>query len=120
MVEQNKKIKYKCGTPLPSHEFLKDVFGKNYGILKQRGFLVGCHSENISTYYEHPYKGRTIQDEEKNNILKNFGLDKAGILKLKLSLRKWLFRKLSYGIQKKLRYIFGEIIWQRFYNFMRG
>ena len=98
--------KYKKGTPLPSHEYLKDVF-PDYEVINKRGFLVGCHTDNISTFFNHPYKGEAVGKE----ILKDFGLDKTERLKLKFSFRKWLFGKLPFKVQRKLRWWAGEKRW---------
>jgi hypothetical protein len=91
-----------------------------YGQIDERGFLVGIHGENISTVFNHPFKGQTIMGEEKYKILKRFGIEDTPVLKIKVSLRKWILRKLPHRVQKKLRYIFGEKIFQRFYEFLRG
>ena len=107
---------YKAGTSCPSHEYYPAVFGEDFGRINERGFLVGCHSENISTVFNHPFKG----DEVDQEVLKQFGLYSVPRLKLKLSWRKWLLRKLPHRVQRKLRYIFGELIWQKVYNFLRA
>ena len=105
---------YKKGTPLPSHEYVGDCL--NYGTIKERGFIVGIHQDNISTTFNHPFRGEMVDKE----VLKDFGLYDVPVLKLKLSIRKWLFMKLPHKVQKKLRYIFGEKIWQKLYNFIRS
>jgi hypothetical protein len=40
-----------------------------------RGFIVGCHGNNISTAFNHPFKGRTLDKEEAEAVM-----IKAGIL----------------------------------------
>lgn len=100
---------YEKGTPLPSHEWVKDCL--NYKQIDIRGFLVGCHSENISTYYEHPFKGDKVNNKDR---LGAFGLDKVKSLKLRRSIRKTILRKLSFDTQKKLRHFHG-----RLYNWLR-
>lgn len=107
---------YKAGTPLPSHEYPKYVFGKRYGVIDQRGFLVGCHGENISTTYVHPYKGEQVDKE----VLKDFGIYDTEPLKIRTSIRRAILRRLPHKIQRKLRYYLGEKIWQRGYEFLRG
>src|SRR6185312_3655892 len=59
--------KYKAGTPYPSHEYLKDCF--NTGVFQGRGFLVGTHGENISTHWNHPFSGASVE-----GVLGNFGI----------------------------------------------
>ena len=95
---------YKAGTPLPSHEWVGDCL--TYAQINERGFLVGTHGENISTIWNHPYKGEVVKD-----ILKDFGLENVLPLKLPFSLRRVLFSKLPHKIQRKLRYLAGEKKW---------
>lgn len=105
--------KYKKGTPLPSHEYVKDCL--DYGVFEERGFLVGTHGENISTVFNHPYKGAIV-----NDVLSQFGLENVEPLKIKYSLRKRFLRSLPHRVQRKLRYVFGEKGWARIYNFLRN
>lgn len=105
---------YKKGTPLPSHEYVPDCL--NYAQINRRGFLVGTHSENISTVFNHPFKGQTFPRE----ILKEFGIYDVPVLKLKSSWRKKLLRKLPFKTQRKIRYLFGEKLWNYWYNFLRA
>lgn len=101
---------YPKGTPCPSHEYYKDVFGDGYKQINLRGFLVGCHSENISTFYNHPFKGKAF-----NLAMDMFGLKGVDKLVLKNSIRKKILRKLPFKVQKKLRYWYAE----RLYNWLR-
>ena len=107
--------KYKAGTPLPSHEYLPDCFTTGY--FDGRGFLVGTHGENISTHFNHPYGGVTIEDEA---ILDRFGIAVVPKLTLPISYRKWFMRKLPHKWQRKLRYWFGELLFNKFYNWIRN
>lgn len=106
--------KYKVGTPLPSHEYIAKCL--KYGIINERGFLVGTHNENISTHFNIPFAGEKVDA----SILKDFGLYEVKPLKIKFSLRKRILRALPHKVQRKLRYWFGEIIYQRLYEFLRG
>ncbi len=49
-----------------SHEYVEEL-----GIVKNpnRSFVVGTHGENISTTYQHPYKGRVLSSAERDSIL---------------------------------------------------
>lgn len=105
---------YKKGTPCPSHEYLSKCLKTAF--FKGRGFLVGTHGENVSTHWNHPYGGQKVSQE----ILKNFGLDVVEPLKLPLSLRKIIMRKLPYRWQRKLRYLIGERFVNKFYEFLRN
>lgn len=98
--------KYKQNTPCPSHEYYPDCL--KYMQIPKRGFLVGTHSENISTHFNIPYAG----DNSPLSELENFGIMGVPPILIKHSLRKRLFKKLPHRVQRKLRYIFGE----RFYS----
>ena len=92
--------KYKLGTPLPSHEYLRDVFNGKYLTIDKRGFLVGCHGNNISTNFNIPYVGEGVD----GGVLKDFGLENVEPLKLKIGLIKKIMLKLPHKVQRKLRY----------------
>lgn len=105
--------KYKKGTPYPSHEYLADCL--ETALFYGRGFMVGCHGENISTHFNHPFKGEKV-----DGILDNFGTGNVKPLVLPISFRKWLMRRLPYQWQRKLRYWFGELLFSRFYSWIRN
>jgi hypothetical protein len=113
------KDHYKKGTPLPSHEYVP--YCLNYGQINERGFLVGTHGENISTVWNHPYKGAIVTD-----ALADFGLNNVLPLKLPFSIRRSIFRRLPHKAQRKLRYWAGEKQWvfrglfSLIYNGLRG
>lgn len=109
--------KYRKGTPCPSHEYLPECV-RSF-ISGDRGFLVGCHGENISTHFNHPYGGLRFKYPESKEIEKMFGIDKVNVLQLPVSIKKWLMRKLPFKAQKKIRYIIGEVLYTKFYNFIR-
>jgi hypothetical protein len=106
--------KYAKGTPLPSHEYVKDCL--KYMQIERRGFLVGTHGENISTHFNNPYGGAMAPPE----ILKEFGLEFVKPIKICYSIRKQIMKKLPYRVQRKFRYIFGEKLYQSFYKFIHG
>jgi len=108
--------KYPAGTPYPSHEWIPNAF--NLKVLPYRGFMVGTHGENISTHFNHPFRGQKPYDQE--GILSLFGINDVPNLKLPLSLRKKIMRRLPYKVQRKLRYIFGEKLWNTLYQFLRN
>ena len=115
-------VKYKQGTPLPSHEYVKDVFGDRYKVIDARGFLVGCHGDNISTQFNNPFAG----DYVSNEVLKNFGLENVEPLQIPFSLGRLVFKKMPYSWKRKLRYLAGEKKWigrslfSIIYNFLRS
>lgn len=95
--------------PYKSHEYIGDKL-KFFG-LDVRGFVVGTHGENISTVFNHPYAGA---DARWPDFLP------ATPLRLKVSFRKVLLKKLPPYWQKKLRYWLGERFYARIYNILRG
>lgn len=101
--------------PYKSHEYIGDKL--RLAQFDGRGFMVGTHGENVSTHFNHPFGGEKITDPM---ILDLFGLRGVPPLKLPLSIRKWVMRRLPYQWQRKLRYIFGEKIYLRFYNYIRS
>lgn len=106
--------KYKAGTPIPSHEYVEHAL--KYGKIDERGFLVGCHGENVSTHFNNPFGGEKVTPE----VLKDFGLYDVEPIKIKFSIRKRLLRMLPYKAQRKIRYWFGELVWQKLYNWLRS
>lgn len=108
--------KYKAGTPYPSHEYIPNAFRMDFS--EERGFMVGTHGENISTHFNNPYGGPPI--EEPVDVLKKFGIYDAKNLRIPVSIRKQIMRALPYKYQRKLRYIFGEKLYNKFYQFIRN
>lgn len=104
--------------PFQSHEYIGDKLKMAY--FEGRGFLVGTHTENISTHFNHPYGGAPIVEAEKELLLESFGLSQAPPLDLPWSFRKWLMRKLPHRVRRKLRYWGGEVIGNRLYNWVRS
>ena len=58
--------------PYESHEFVPDHF--TYQELPGRGFLVGTHGSNISTVFNHPFKGPELSSPEKEATWLRFGV----------------------------------------------
>ena len=94
--------KYKAGTALPSHEYVGDCL--KYQQIDERGFMVGTHKENISTTWQIPFKGEGVSDE----VLKDFGIYDAPVLKIKVPLKKKIYFSLPYKVQRKIRYWLTE------------
>lgn len=84
--------------PYKSHEYIGEKL--KYGKINERGFLVGTHFDNISTVFDHPYKGETVPQE----TLKEFNLENAGKLVIPNSLRRKFFHALPYQVKRKLRF----------------
>ena len=55
--------------------------------LEGRGFVVGCHGANISTAYNHPFKGRTLSTQEANDLMFSMGILDTEPVHFKPSLR---------------------------------
>lgn len=95
--------------PYKSHEYIVDFL--KYEKWDLRGFLVGTHGENISTYFDHPFKGIGYGEEDGFDILKKFGIDCSPILRFRLGWKRWILRKLPHKIRRKVRYWFTEVIY---------
>lgn len=104
--------------PYKSHEFVPDFL--KYKTLETRGYLVGTHGENISTIFNHPFTQHEYLGSNILPILAKFGLENVPLLKLKSSLKKRLMRKLPREWQKRLRFIFGEKVFNVVYNWLRS
>ena len=104
--------------PYKSHEYVGDEL--NLLPIYDRGYLVGTHGENISTIFKHPFTGGHFHGDVKDLILERFGLHKVPNLKIRFGIRKAVMRRLPHGWQRKLRYIFGEKSFARFYNWIRS
>lgn len=100
--------------PYKSHEYVGDKL--RYKQVSLRGFLVGTHSENISTVYSHPFRGEVVDRE----MLKGFGIYDVPNLEIRTSIRRAILRRLPYKVQRKIRYWIGERFWQGLYEFLRG
>lgn len=111
---------YKAGTPLPSHEYVGDCL--TYEITTERGFLVGCHTGNISTGFDNPFRGDWVGP----TVLQEFGLQGVPLFKVPFSVRGAIFKALPYSVKRKLRYWAGEKRWLLrpvfavVYNFLRA
>lgn len=99
--------------PYKSHEYVGDKL--RFFELLWRGFLVGTHGENTSTVFNHPYRGEPVS----KLVLNSFGII-GEPLKLELSLRKAILRRLPQPIQRKIRFMFGEKIWSKIYDYLRN
>lgn len=105
-IDPRKQIQYTG--PYKSHEYVPQF--TKYAQWGDRGFLVGCHGENISTYYDHPFKGKVVKD-----ILKDFGIDNSPVTKFSLGWKRRILKALPHRIRRKVRYWFSE----KLYNFLR-
>ena len=98
---------------IKSHEFIEDLLLLR---LDGRGFLVGTHGENISTVFNHPFRGPDVEKA----VLDEFGLYDVPPLQIKSSWRKGFMRRLPHGWQRKLRYWLGERFAAKIYDFLRS
>lgn len=100
--------------PYKSHEYVGEKL--RYSVIEERGFLVGTHGENISTVFNHPFRGEAVSPE----ILKDFGLYDVKPLQIRTSIKRAILRRLPFKVQRKLRYWIGERFWQSIYEFLRS
>jgi len=54
--------------PYRSHEYIADAL-PFYDFGEERGFVVGTHGANISTVWNHRYKGRSLSPDEQARVL---------------------------------------------------
>jgi len=57
---------------LTTHEIIPTIY-KAFK-LPDRRYMAGIHKGNISTHWNHPFKGRELKGQEKQEVLKKFGL----------------------------------------------
>lgn len=69
--DAKKHLEYVKG--LQSHEFVPLVFDATR--LPDGRYMCGVHGANISTTWQNKERGREFLNEEKNNVLQNFGID---------------------------------------------
>lgn len=106
--------------PYKSHEYVGEKL--KYVQLEYRGFMVGTHSENISTVFDHPFRGADAHFE----VLEHFGIAETQFLRLEMTMRRVIFNKLPYKAKRKLRFLAGEKKWLLrpifavIYNWLRG
>lgn len=101
--------------PYTSHEFISEHM--NFIPLEGRGFVVGTHGENISTVYNHRYRGRILTSEEQESILIKTGtlyseplnLTSSTRLRIRRLINRLPFRQklkeLYYALPVKMRKI---------------
>jgi hypothetical protein len=106
--------------PYKSHEYVGDNL--SCAELPERGYMVGTHSENISTVFDHPFTGKAVP----RIVEIDWSLDYILPLVIDQSLRRKLFNKFPYRVKRKLRYLAGEKksvfrpLINLFYNWIRG
>lgn len=93
---------YKYIGPYESHEYIKDVM--EFIPLKGRGFIVGTHGENISTSFEHSFRGALLEEDEREAILIQSGLFTAQPVVLEKDYRRKFMKKLMNALPRALQY----------------
>ena len=95
--------------PYKSHEYVGNFL--KYFVADKRGFLVGTHASNISTVFDHPFRGRMMEGRESDDVFSLFGLEKAERLVVPFHLGSFMYAKLPYAVKRKIRYWAGEKKW---------
>lgn len=88
---------YEAVKNIRSHEDIRNYPG--FEEQPGRGFIVGCHGNNISTAFNHPFKGRTLSKEEAENVMIKTGVLYSKPLLFKVSNRlkvRNLFNRLPF------------------------
>lgn len=105
--------------PYKSHEYVPEKL--KYAKLEERGFIVGTHGDNISTVFDHPFKGRRITE----SIQDDFQMRNIPPLTVEYTLRRRVFTRFPYRLKRKLRW-YSEKKWilrpivKLFYDWIRG
>jgi len=98
--------------PYKSHEYV----GFTEPLFEDRGFVVGVHGENVSTVYNHPWRGKILDNAEAESVMAATDTYFSEPIlfpdSLRLKVRKWLnkmplndklrevYHKLPGGLQK--------------------
>lgn len=96
---------YKYIGPYKSHEYIPEIF--KYERINGRGFCVGCHGGNISTVFNHPFKGDKVEKDK----LKLFGIEDSPPIEVRRSahlLVRKILNKLPFN--QLIRKIYHKII----------
>ncbi len=99
--------------PYKSHEFVQAK------PVDMRMFIVGTHGENVSTTWNHGFRGRILDEYERDNVLINAGLFGVKPIVIKkdryrrnmkrllnlfpASWQRWYIRKISPGVTDAIR-----------------
>ena len=97
---------YKHIGPYKSHEYIAEHMP--YHALEGRGFIVGTHGANISTTFNHRYKGRLLEGDEKDRVLMNAGIFFSPSIVIREGIHLWA--------RKVLNKIPGEAWLRRWYR----
>jgi hypothetical protein len=100
--------------PYKSHEEIPSLF--EYVELPQRGFCVLVHGENISTVWNHPWRGKIFNVPcEKDDILRSFGIHDSPLIKNEMHF--YLYVMMVYNaLPKKLRVFLRSIYYWFYYK----
>jgi hypothetical protein len=94
--------------PYRSHEYIGDH--TLYNTLPGAGFVVGTHGENVSTTWNHRYKGRILEGDEKEKVLIQSGLYKVEPLKLQVDKKRQVENKIVKYLPKPLKRMYVRMV----------
>lgn len=89
--------------PYESHEYIKDKL--NFTPLEGRGFIVGTHGENISTGYNHSFRGRVLNEQENESIRIQSGTLFAKPLILVKDMKRKVMKKVLNSLPHFIQYL---------------
>lgn len=93
---------------IKSHEDI--VKYPNFTSLDSRGFVVGCHGMNISTAYNHPFKGRTLGQQEASDLMFSLGILDVEPVQFKPSLRSRVRTFINWlPFRNVLKWMYGKL-----------
>lgn len=96
-----------------SHELIAEIM--SYYDLDERGFCVGTHNNNISTTFNHRYKGRILTDGERTMVLLKLGIYYSEPIILKRPVRIWM-RYFLNRLPTKLRHQLLTFYYHKIYD----
>ena len=100
---------YKFTKPYKSHEYVRWI--EPFFTLPGRGFVVGTHGENISTVFDHPYKGKTLTGNERDAVLTSIRAYFTEPLEIKKRPLRLLARQILNKLpgEKRLRSLYHNL-----------
>lgn len=101
--------------PQKHFNLIKDIkshedIAKHLVPLEGRGFVVGCHGENISTAYNHPFRGRTLDRQEEVDLMYALGILDTEPVQFKPSFRSRVRTFINWlPFRNALKWVYGKL-----------
>lgn len=99
--------------PYQSHEYVINHLAPHF--IDKPGFCVGTHNMNISTTFNHRFKGRAIEGFEKERLMFDLGITESEPLIFERPVRLWM-RWLINKFPDKIRYHLLTFYYHKIYD----